>query len=868
MDRNGLARRIFRSLCANSPEEEASVLENFRNTRLDHLSFTGIEEVLLKRIHRYFHYFGGPPSTDTLKEEAERELDTTLKIYIGEVAAESFQWGANYATLLETYAEVRTNEKLTSALIEISQIQKEGKIIDPRSRKSLKGTKEAIDFAITSLTKLRRESDPYQKPLTKAEALHHLREQYAERMANPILSYGLGTGLSPIDEATKGAQNKELWMIAGFAGHGKTTWMLNWTRYLAYEGGFNILYFSLEMDRHQVWRILATGHCAHPKFNRPLEYEKIKSGTLEPDDADFFLNEVIPDLENCEGHIEVLNPIGTTTMDDIQAQAEVINKEHPLDLLAIDYLGIVSPGEAQKRMGKGERINDNIMQAKRLTTEFNHGDGITIVSAHQINREGLRRAKDNSGVYEMSAIADANECERCVWVQDILPTNKGYQKVADLKKPGLSVGYTFGQREIKSWYDSGLQKMLEIRNDRGRSFKVSVNTRVRVWDGQKQDWKTASNLMKGDTLISAQGYNLFGDGAVFLQKSFNDEISTGVELPYKMTISLSWLLGLYQGKSVKNPLDKTASNLSIPYAKSEALARLSDIVLHHFNNDLALLKEWLIANDANLYLESKQIPQYLWNASKKQAMAWVDGVWVSLGEITPEGIIFRDLSLGLAAALQEILLNLGVDSCIEHESDKILNLSIKGKESLAKILGLKLCSTSVEDVNLLKKAISNAQPTYYNNTEVYLRELTKADNKHQVKKEPLPLMTSEIAKSLMSTQKDSIREGLRPFAERRWQFSTIVGIEDAGVLPCADITVGGDFEYQFQGVLLHNSADALFCIFQDPPLRQRKEAVITNLKNRDGRIVDPFSIYLPAEYRLVAELAAIDEEQLSKLLIA
>lgn len=412
MDRQEIARKILRSLCANTKDEETAAIENFRNTKLDCLAFQGVEETFLAKVHHYYRNFGGPPSTDTIKAEADDQKDTTLKIYVGELATEEQHWGANYGVLLDRFVEVRTSEKLSSALVEISQIQKEGKIIDPRKREIIKGPLQAIDHAISELTKLRRETDPHQKPLTKREALQNLRQQYAERMANPLLSYGLGMGLSPIDEATKGAQNKELWMIAGFTSHGKTTWMLNWVRYLAYEGDFNILFYSLEMDRQQVWRILACGHSCHPKFNRPLDYEKIKSGTLTPDDADFYLNELLPDLENCNGHIEVLNPQGRTTMDNIQAEAEVINREFPLDLLAIDYLGIVSPGEGQGRLSKGDRINENIIQAKRMTTEFNHGDGICIASAHQINRQGYLQAQKNGGVYEMNAIADANECER------------------------------------------------------------------------------------------------------------------------------------------------------------------------------------------------------------------------------------------------------------------------------------------------------------------------------------------------------------------------------------------------------------------------------------------------------------------------
>jgi hypothetical protein len=278
VDRSEVARKILRSLCANTAEEEASAIENFRNTKLDTLSFQGPEELFLNKLHYYYRNFGGPPSTDTLIHEADTQKETAFKMYIGEVSTENQSWGANYGVLLDNFVEIRTSERLSEKLVEISQIQKEGKLLDPKSKKSIKGSNSAIDYAIEELTKLRRDTDPHQKPLTKPQAIHKLRQQYSERMNNPLLSYGLGTGLSPIDEATKGAQNKELWMVAGFTGHGKTTWLLNWMRYLAYEGDFNILYYSLEMDRSQVWRILACGHACHPKFNRPLDYEKIKSG--------------------------------------------------------------------------------------------------------------------------------------------------------------------------------------------------------------------------------------------------------------------------------------------------------------------------------------------------------------------------------------------------------------------------------------------------------------------------------------------------------------------------------------------------------------------------------------------------------------
>jgi hypothetical protein len=95
-----------------------------------------------------------------------------------------------------------------------------------------------------------------------------------------------------------------------------------------------------------------------------------------------------------------------------------------------------------------------------------------------------------------------------------------------------------------------------------------------------------------------------------------------------------------------------------------------------------------------------------------------------------------------------------------------------------------------------------------------------------------------------------------------------MNILPAGKMDCADITVGGDYEYQGAGVLLHNSADCLFAIYQDAPLRQKREATITWLKARDAQIPEPFNIYMPAEHRLVAELETLDDSQMSSLLEA
>jgi replicative DNA helicase len=255
--------------------------------------------------------------------------------------------------------------------------------------------------------------EPSQRPLGKEQAAHEITIEYFDKAANPNLAYGLTTGISTIDEETRGAQLKELWLLAGATGHGKSVFMINWARHLITSGPYNVILYSLEMRMKQIWSILYCSHSCDPKFGRdPLEYKKIRAGTLTPDETDFYINEIIPDIRNAPGHLEVFNPSGRrTTIDDIGTQCEVANRERPVDMLIIDYIGILASPKGMKNSSKTERVGDNILQAKQLATDFDNGAGLVIVSPHQINRVGLRKVKENNGVYDLEAIASTSEAE-------------------------------------------------------------------------------------------------------------------------------------------------------------------------------------------------------------------------------------------------------------------------------------------------------------------------------------------------------------------------------------------------------------------------------------------------------------------------
>jgi replicative DNA helicase len=407
-----LLNRILRSFCANSPAEQDEALENYSTLNISVLKISGLHKKLIDEITRFHTALGGPPSTQTLSERFAllREIDTSL--LAEEIGVETPSWGANFHSLVEDYLEALNSGRFRDVLAETSQIIADGLKV---GNEELRGLRGAMEYVVRKAVDLQQENDPYQETMDNSSAVLFLRNDFLERVDQPTLAYGMATNFTPLDEATRGGQPGELWIIGGFVSHGKSTLGINWMRHLAVEGGFNILIYSLEMKKDQVWKILATSHSAHPKWGgRPaLEYDKIKSGTLSREDKGWYLNEVLPDLENPDyGRIEVIQPSSSkTTLEDIRARAEVVNRRNPLDVLFVDYLQLVSTDKG-KGQDKRQLVNDNIAAAKQMALNFDRGNSILVVSPHQINRAGVQEAQKNGGVYDLSALADNNEAER------------------------------------------------------------------------------------------------------------------------------------------------------------------------------------------------------------------------------------------------------------------------------------------------------------------------------------------------------------------------------------------------------------------------------------------------------------------------
>jgi hypothetical protein len=411
---NEPARRILRCLCAETAEEIETVRHNFTRVDFDLLVFDGPYGQFAQLIVEAFRLYQGPTNTEAVAAVAERLGDRDLVGLARDVAVKGLLWEGAFGQLLEAYIETRASLRLREILRETVQIQEDGTTAP--DGEVCRGFNAAADYVVGQVAALQRGLRRRRNVISSDDAPDQLFEDEIRKQQYNAMIHG-GMGFRTLDEVTHGAHPGELWIIGGYASQGKTTLALNWIRYLALDGGWNIYYFTLEMPAIEIWQILAASHSAHPKWTRqgrrPIAHDHIRSGQFANEDEAHFYREVYHDFRSeYAGRIEVEFPALGMTIEDIWSRAEALHRTSPLDLVVIDYLSLLRPPPSLRHPDVRAATTENLKIAKNMAVEFAGGEGITVVTPHQISRDGYDQAKANGGVYEMRAFADTAEVER------------------------------------------------------------------------------------------------------------------------------------------------------------------------------------------------------------------------------------------------------------------------------------------------------------------------------------------------------------------------------------------------------------------------------------------------------------------------
>jgi len=212
-------------------------------------------------------------------------------------------------------------------------------------------------------------------------------DEDAERNRQAGTLPGIPTGFQDIDlKLGGGAQKGEALMIAGRPGSGKTAFMLQIIFYAA-KLGKRCVVFSLEMSRKQLinrWISQETG----------IDFQLIRAGMV-PDVK-------LEDYYRAQALFSELpimvddSPRLTPNM--MRAKLEVCGSMGNVDLVALDYLALLSP--EMRYSSPVERINDFSRECKSIAREFD----VPLWELAQMNR-----AIENKDKTAEPGMADLNE---------------------------------------------------------------------------------------------------------------------------------------------------------------------------------------------------------------------------------------------------------------------------------------------------------------------------------------------------------------------------------------------------------------------------------------------------------------------------
>lgn len=432
---------LLRSTFISLPADDKDLF--FRNfLELDQTRL-GFESTEAQHIWEFIKQFATNnnhvPEFSTVRNHFEhRTRQLEVVDYLDTIAALPALTRGDFRTRLEHKVHDRRVKTITSLLGDTNAITLTGlQVRDPKGKPYiLEGPIDAVRYFIDK-------SHDIVSPATGARLSGEVTadgvdvvDEYDQVKKDPRSGLGQMTGIGQMDEALKGAQKGALWIHAAFTGHLKSLFAVNWLYNQAIYYKENGLIFSLEMPYRQIRRMFYAIHSCHEKFKDiriahglqidekvggGIPYEGLRDGKLTDTEEWFFKEYVVPDFNDAANNygkilIEVADPDKSDfTSADLRSKAELLHSKTPLAIVFVDHVLLMS--SRTKYNSTTERLNEVVRDLKKISMNFNRGEGIPVVGLFQLSREGLKRVeklreKDKDPDYSLFDLSYANECER------------------------------------------------------------------------------------------------------------------------------------------------------------------------------------------------------------------------------------------------------------------------------------------------------------------------------------------------------------------------------------------------------------------------------------------------------------------------
>lgn len=192
---------------------------------------------------------------------------------------------------------------------------------------------------------------------------------------NGALPSGLSSGLEALDELIRGLRKKTVTIFAGLPGSGKTTLGLQVAQHVACTGAGVGMVFSLEMPEEELAnRVLAS--------LGTVDLKRLDDGVSMRDEDWPKLTSAVSQINNKPLYV---CDRGGLTVAKIRSIARQVQREHGLDVVVIDYIGLIkSEGKAFNRSAELGAISTGIVN---IAKELN----VPVILLAQLNRDSTKR---------------------------------------------------------------------------------------------------------------------------------------------------------------------------------------------------------------------------------------------------------------------------------------------------------------------------------------------------------------------------------------------------------------------------------------------------------------------------------------------
>ena len=226
-------------------------------------------------------------------------------------------------------------------------------------------------------------------------ALSSVINRIEEIHKNGGATRGLKTGFYQIDKATNGLQKSDMIIIAARPGVGKTSLAMNIVTNAALDSKAKCAVFSLEMGREQLAQrmLFSVANVSMAKALRgdlnEADWAKIWKAEKKLKEADIFIDD------------NALN-----TPSQVLSKCRKLKREKGLDLIAIDYLGLMKSDE--KTDNRQNEVASISRQLKILAKEIN----VPVLVLCQLNRSVEQRDNGKPGKPVLSDLRESGSIEQ------------------------------------------------------------------------------------------------------------------------------------------------------------------------------------------------------------------------------------------------------------------------------------------------------------------------------------------------------------------------------------------------------------------------------------------------------------------------